>query len=266
LDPAFGEEYIMSDTHIARKICIIGATSAMAEQTARKLAEKGDALVLIARDSDKLEPIATDLKVRGATHVSCFIQDFAQLDDPRALLMRASEAMGGLDGVLIFHGYLGDQAKAVSDLEHLRAILAINFNSPVEIACAAASLLERSTHPKPILLAVGSVAGDRGRASNFVYGAAKGGLGIAFQGIAQSFAHKGLAARAVLVKAGFTDTPMTAGIQKGGPLWASAEAVAGVIVTAMDKSGPIVYAPFFWRSIMLIIRALPTPIMNRLKF
>jgi decaprenylphospho-beta-D-erythro-pentofuranosid-2-ulose 2-reductase len=256
----------MSETVKPRKICIIGATSAMAEQTARLLAQRGDALVLIARDSEKLGTIGTDLKARGASHVSNIVQDFAHLTDPSALLMQASTAMDGLDGVLIFHGFLGEQSKASTQIEHVRNILSINFNSPIEIAIAAAQLLEKSTHEKPILLAIGSVAGDRGRASNFAYGAAKGGLAIAFQGMAQSFAQKGLAARAVIVKAGFTDTPMTADIKKGGPLWASAQDVAAVIVRSMDKGGPIVYAPFFWRWIMLIIRALPTPIMNKLKF
>lgn len=256
----------MSDTMKPRKICIIGATSAMAEQTARLLAAKGDTICLIARDSQKLAPIISDLTARGSGGVSSIVQDFANLLDPRALLLQASDTMGGMDGVLIFHGFLGEQSKASIDVDHLRKILSMNFNSPVEIAIAAAQLLQQSSHEKPILLAVGSVAGDRGRASNCVYGAAKGGLAIAFQGIAQSFAQKGLAARAVMVKAGFTDTPMTADIKKGGPLWASAQDVAAEIVKAMDKGGPIVYAPFFWRWIMLIIRALPSPIMHKLKF
>lgn len=256
----------MSEAIKPRKICIIGATSAMAEQTARKLAGAGNALVLVARDGEKLAPIASDLATRGASHVSSIIIDLANLADPRALLLQASTQLDGLDGVLIFHGYLGEQSKALCDVEHLRTILNVNFNSPVEIAIAAAEILEKSTHSKPVLLAIGSVAGDRGRASNYAYGAAKGGLAVAFQGIAQTFAHKGLAARAILVKAGFTDTPMTAGIEKGGPLWASAEAVATVIVRSMDKGGPIIYAPFFWRWIMLAIRLLPTPVMNKLRF
>jgi decaprenylphospho-beta-D-erythro-pentofuranosid-2-ulose 2-reductase len=256
----------MADTIKPRKVCIIGATSAMAEQTARQLASAGDSLVLVARDAQKLAPIASDLASRGAPYVSTIIMDLANLADPYALLQQASADLGGLDGVLIFHGFLGDQGQAVADINRLREVLRVNFNSPVEIAIAAAKILEVSTHEKPVLLAVGSVAGDRGRASNFAYGAAKGGLAIAFQGIAQSFAHKGVAARAILVKAGFTDTPMTAGIEKGGPLWASVQAVATVIVKSMDKGGPIIYAPFFWRWIMLVIRLLPQPIMNKLKF
>lgn len=256
----------MTETMKPRKICIVGATSAMAEQTARKLAERGDSMVLIARDNTKLAPIAADLATRGSGNISTIIQDLALVQDPSALLQQARDTLGGLDAVLIFHGFLGDQSQAVGDVEHLRKILSVNFNSPIELAIAGATLLEQSTHERPVLLAVGSVAGDRGRASNFAYGAAKGGLAIVFQGIAQSFAHKGLAARAILIKAGFTDTPMTAGIEKRGPLWASSEAVAAVIVRAMDKGGPIIYAPFFWRWIMLIIRLLPQPIMNRLKF
>lgn len=256
----------MAEAIKPRKVCIIGATSAMAEQTARQLASAGDSLVLVARDAQKLAPIASDLAARGSPRVATLILDLANLADPYALLQKASAELDGLDGVLIFHGFLGDQAQAVADIDHLRQVLFLNFNSPIEIAIAASKILEASTHEKPVLLAVGSVAGDRGRASNFAYGAAKGGLGIAFQGIAQSFAHKGTAVRAILIKAGFTDTPMTAGVEKGGLLWSSAQAVATVIVRGMNKGGPIIYAPFFWRWIMLIIRLLPQPIMNRLRF
>jgi decaprenylphospho-beta-D-erythro-pentofuranosid-2-ulose 2-reductase len=256
----------MVDQIPPRKVCILGATSSMAEHTARRLAAKGDFLFLVARDGEKLKPIASDLEARGAGKVSTLVLDLAKVDDPKSLFEAAKVELAGLDSVLIFHGFLGEQSQAVSDIVHLREILSVNFNSPVELSMAAAGLIAQSNHPRPVLLAVGSVAGDRGRASNYAYGAAKGGLAIVFQGIAQSFAQQGVAARAVLIKAGFTDTPMTANIVKGGPLWAKAETIAEIIVRSMEKGGPIVYAPFFWRWIMLIIRLLPQSVMNKLKF
>jgi NAD(P)-dependent dehydrogenase (short-subunit alcohol dehydrogenase family) len=109
---------------------------------------------------------------------------------------------------------------------------------------------------------IGSVAGDRGRRSNFIYGAAKGGLARLVEGIAHKLAPTG--ARAVIVEPGFVDTPMTAHIARKGLLWAKPAQVAAVVVAAADKGGPVVYAPWFWRPIMLIIRLLPTAVFDRL--
>ena len=108
---------------------------------------------------------------------------------------------------------------------------------------------------------IGSVAGDRGRGSNYIYGASKAGLGVLVQGIAHRLARSG--ARAVLIKPGFVDTPMTAGVARKGPLWASSETVARTIVASADRGGPIVYAPVFWRAIMFVVRNLPSTIFHR---
>jgi NAD(P)-dependent dehydrogenase (short-subunit alcohol dehydrogenase family) len=115
-----------------------------------------------------------------------------------------------------------------------------------------------------VLVVIGSVAGDRGRASNAVYGAAKAGIGTLVQGLAHRLA--GTGARAVLVKPGFIDTPMTAHLPKGGPLWAKPEAIAQVIVKAASGAAPVVYAPWFWRFILLIVRLVPAGIFHRTKF
>jgi decaprenylphospho-beta-D-erythro-pentofuranosid-2-ulose 2-reductase len=116
------------------------------------------------------------------------------------------------------------------------------------------------------LVVIGSVAGDRGRQSNYVYGAAKAGLATLVQGIAHRMALRApKGARAVVVKPGFVDTPMTAGLKKGGPLWAQPEAIAAVVRKAADKGGPIVYAPWFWRFILLIIRLVPAPIFHKVR-
>src|SRR5262249_36559014 len=131
-----------------------------------------------------------------------------------------------------------------------RTILRVNFTSAAEWCLATADLVEAQGHGS--LVVVGSVAGDRGRQSNYIYGAAKGGLGLLVQGLAHRLTRCG--GRAVVVKPGFVDTPMTAGTQKGGPLWAKPEAVAAIIKRAAENSGPVVYAPGFWRWIMLAVR------------
>ncbi len=254
----------MTEPKPSERVCILGAGSAMAEHTARLLAARGARLALVARNSTRLRSIAADLSARGAGAVVERCVDFADLNDPDALLDSVSLALGGLDAVLIFYGDLGDQTVAESDTAEAARLLNVNFLSAATLSLAAAARLEASDFPRPVLLCIGSVAGDRGRASNFIYGAAKGGLAVLYQGLQHRFALKRLAVRAVVIKAGFVDTPMTAAFAKGGPLWARPEAVARTIVAAMEKGGPVIYAPWFWRWIMLIIRLLPQSLMNRL--
>jgi short-subunit dehydrogenase len=247
-----------------RYVCILGATSAIGEHTARLLAARGDSVALVARSGTRLQAIAADLSSRGAAVVVPHVADLNGLSDPGALIDAVAAGLGGLDAVLMFHGDLGVQSLAETDTAAAIKILDVNFASAATLSLAAAARLEVSSHPRPVLIAIGSVAGDRGRASNFIYGAAKGGLAILYQGLAHRFARRGLAARAVVIKAGFVDTPMTAAFPKGGPLWAAPETIARTVVAAMERGGPVIYAPWFWRWIMLVIRLLPQPIMNKI--
>jgi NAD(P)-dependent dehydrogenase (short-subunit alcohol dehydrogenase family) len=249
-------------TAFSRKVIVLGALSAIAEATCRLLAEEGASLALLARNPERLDAVAQDLKLRGAQAVVTEALDLADASDAAAVLTRSSEAIGGADSVLLFYGLLGDQAEAERDWDHARAILDVNFTSAAGWLLAAANLIEARPVAGGVLIAISSVGGDRGRRSNYVYGAAKGGLSILTQGIAHRFGAAGKH-RAVAMKLGFVDTPMTAGFDKGGPLWAKPEGVAKAIRKAMDRSGPIVYAPFFWRFVMLAIRLTPQPIFNK---
>lgn len=244
-----------------RRLIVLGATSAIAEATCRLLAAEGAAFALVGRGQDRLESIAADLKVRGAGLAACVTQDLAEATDAAAVLARCAEKLGGVDGVLIFYGVLGDQKTAETDLAAAKALLDVNFTSAALWAIAAANHLE--AQGAGTLLAVSSVAGDRGRRSNFVYGAAKGGLSVLMQGIAHRFGAKPGGPRAVNLKLGFVDTPMTAHVPKGGPLWATPDMIAPIIAGALDRGGPVVYAPWFWRWIMLAIRMTPQVIFNR---
>ena len=243
----------------AEKVIILGAASAMAEALARIYAAEGASLVLVGRRPERLEEMAADLCVRGAT-VEIAPADLDQADGAAE---RLSAWSGGapIAAVHLFYGVLTDQTRAEADLGYAQATLTTNFTSAALWSLAAANLLEAQR--RGVLVVVGSVAGDRGRQSNYVYGAAKAGLGALVQGIAHRLALRGGAAHAGLVKPGFVDTPMTDHLPKGGPLWASPEAVARRIRKAADGKAPVVYAPAFWQLIMLVIRLLPAPIFHR---
>ena len=242
------------------RIVILGATSAIAEATARLWAVEGARLVLVARDKDRLEPIAAHLKTLGAAETRLVALDCATAD-ARAELTRMVEELGGLDILLLAYGALGDQRALEKDPAAAAQLIQTNFTSAVLWCLAASEILERQR--SGALLVIGSVAGDRGRQSNFIYGACKGGLARVVEGIAHKLAPLG--ARAVVVKPGFVDTPMTAAFEKKGFLWAKPEDVAQIIAQAAQKGGPVVYAPSFWRLVMLIILHIPAAIFHKTK-
>ncbi|APH58117.1 Acetoacetyl-CoA reductase [Granulibacter bethesdensis] len=239
------------------RILILGATSAMAQEAARLWAAQGARLALLARDPGRLAVIADDLATRGASEIVTVPCDCAKADSVTALNDIAAR-FGGLDIVLLAYGVLGDQTMLEQNPNALADLLQVNFVSAALWCQAAANLLEKQTFGS--LVVIGSVAGDRGRQSNYVYGAAKAGLGVLVQGIAHRLARSG--ARAVLIKPGFVDTPMTEGFTKG-PLWASAEQLGKIIVAAAENGRTIVYAPGFWRLIMLVIRSVPARIFHK---
>lgn len=243
------------------KIIVLGATSAIAEATARLYAGEGAELLLVARQPERLAAIAADLGLRGAARVETAVRDLAEDDDVVEAFAEFVTALGRVDHVLLAYGVLGDQKTAERDPGEARASLRINFTSAAAWVLAAAAALERQGHGSLVVL--GSVAGDRGRRVNFIYGAAKAGLATLVEGIANRFANTG--PRAVIVKPGPVITPMTEGFaNRKGPLWATPETVAAIVRRAADHGGPVVYAPWFWRWIMLVIRFVPTPVFNRL--
>lgn len=241
-------------------VIVLGATSAMAEATARLYAAEGASLTLVGRRRDRLEAIAADLKARGALAVEVAERDLSSAAQAGEKLVEWANGRS-VDAVLLFYGVLGDQARAESDLDYAAEVLNVDFTSAALWSLAAANFLE--VQDRGALVVVGSVAGDRGRQSNYVYGAAKGGLGVMVQGIAHRLALKNSGARAVLLKPGFVDSPMTDHMAKGGPLWAKPETVAQAVRKAAGQGGPVQYAPAFWRPLMLVIRAIPSAIFHK---
>ncbi len=246
----------------SRSVIILGAQSAIAEALARCLAAQNDRLLLVGRNAERLEVIASHLRVLGARDVLVRCHDLA---DPTSGGLEhfanwVSDLGGRVDAVAICHGVLGNQMHAQSDLQQTVKIVQVNFASAVLWATLAALQFDRQGYGR--LLVVGSVAGDRGRRTNYVYGSTKAGLVTFVQGLNHRFAGRDI--RAVLVKPGLIDTPMTDGMDKSSPLWATPDVVAQVMVRALDGGHEVVYAPRRWFIIMSIIKVLPRWLFNRL--
>lgn len=244
-----------------KRIVIIGATSGIAEQCARLwLARYSLDLTLIGRNKQRIERVAADLRIRSPQSSIRSIQ--AEFLNPEAVDATVSEIFksGCVDIVLIAHGSLPDQAVCQRNLQSCCDAIEINGISPVLYAEAFAKEMEKTNHGTIAL--IGSVAGDRGRKSNYVYGAAKGLVTRYAQGLQHRFAHTGV--RVVLIKPGPTDTPMTAHLRGKGTKLAAVEDVARQIVNGIESGRPVIYVPKKWRLIMMIIRHLPYAVFNRM--
>jgi decaprenylphospho-beta-D-erythro-pentofuranosid-2-ulose 2-reductase len=237
-----------------KKIVIVGATSLIAEHCARLWAAQAPAeLILVARDADKAQAVAADLRVRSPGIAVRMLQtDFL---DPHAIGQLADEAFAGgpVDIVLIAHGSLPQQQRCESDLQECRAALEVNALSPVLFAEAFAGRMQQAG--RGTLAIIGSVAGDRGRKSNYVYGAAKGLVTRYAQGLQHRLAATPV--RVVLIKPGPTDTPMTASMKAQGARLAPVDVVARAIVDGVAAGTPLVYAPKKWALIMMVVRHIP---------
>lgn len=242
-----------------KKVLILGATSAIAQAVARKLVQAGDQVFLAGRDPVKLAAIAADLQVIGGKNVASQSLDLNDVSRHEALIAQAENALGGLDAVLVAQGELGDQARAQRDFIHAQSILTTNLVAPISLLSILANRFEQRR--SGLIAVISSVAGDRGRQSNYFYGTAKGGLSIFLAGLRNRLARHGV--HVLTIKPGFVDTPMTAAFKKG-PLWASPERVARGIVRAMNRRSDVVYLPRFWRLIMTVIRLVPERIFKRL--
>jgi short-subunit dehydrogenase len=242
------------------RILILGAASAIAQAYARRRAAEGAAFTLAGRDGERLRAIGADLLARGASKADTVAADLA---DTAAIetALRSMRAYGDPNEVVVAYGVLGDQAGAENDLAAARRILDSNFTTA---ALWMLALLKDWPASAPLtIVGIGSVAGDRGRASNFLYGSAKGGFDRFCEGLAQKYAASPV--RIILVKPGLVDTPMTAHIVPKGPLWAKPERIAGDIHRAVTSGRRVVYTPWFWRPIMTVIRHLPWFMFKRLK-
>ncbi len=243
-----------------KKILIVGATSAIAESCARLWAQRGDQIFLAARQEGPLKSLESDLRTRGAQKVASMVFDANDFDRHDALIAAATQHMGGLDTVLIAHGTLSDQARAQTDWNYAAKEIQTNGLSVIALLTKLAQPFEAQGHG--CLAVISSVAGDRGRQSNYVYGAAKALVSAFLSGLRQRLHAKGV--KVMTIKPGFVDTPMTAHLPKG-PLWAQPDQVARAIVGGVDKGTHVLYVPSFWFVIMTIIKTIPEFVFVKLK-
>jgi NAD(P)-dependent dehydrogenase (short-subunit alcohol dehydrogenase family) len=231
----------------------------MAREAARRLARRGDALFLAGHDPEELERLAADLRVRWGVPVAVGRFDGLDPAGHPELFRQALAHLGELDQVLVASGYMGATPGALEGEEPGR-ILALNFSGLLPMLGLCAAHLERKG--SGVILGIGSVAGDRGRQSNFVYGAAKGGFALWLQGLRNRLHASGV--RVVTFKPGFVDTPMTFG-KPGLFLVATPEAAGAALVRALEGGPDVVYFPGFWRAIMVLVRAIPERVFKGMK-
>jgi short-subunit dehydrogenase len=251
------------------KVVILGATKGMGRSLARQLAARGDQLFLLGREAEELARSAGDLEVRGnkgeqgnkGEKVGWALCDLADTQTFEAAFEAAEQGLGGFDTVIVTAGLFATQDELEADVDKAEMLLRVDFTNTV-VFCE---------HARKRLLARGggtlcvftSVAGDRGRKPVAIYGAAKAGLSRYLEALDHKFRSQGLAT--IDIKPGFVKTGMTAGL-KPPPFAGEPEAVAARVIRAIERREPLVYTPFPWRWVMLLIRHLPRFVMRRIGF
>jgi decaprenylphospho-beta-D-erythro-pentofuranosid-2-ulose 2-reductase len=239
------------------RVLVIGATSAIAEATARLYAQRGARLYLVARNAGRLDAIAADLRVRGAAEVATRVLDVDDHPAQDRAIDAAWTFADGFDVVLVAHGTLPSREDCEASADAAVREFTTNGTSTIRLATLIAPrLAEGGT-----LAVISSVAGDRGRASNYLYGSAKAAVTTFLSGLGQRLRPRGI--NVLAIKPGFVDTPMTAAFRKG-PLWATPAVVAAGIVAAIERRAAVAYVPRFWWGVMAIIKAIPEWLFRKL--
>jgi short-subunit dehydrogenase len=243
-----------------KKILIVGATSAIAESVARRYAAQGAALFLLGRNVERLEVIAGDLRNRGAEKVWTDRFEAGDFDSFEGILVKAFKQAGGFDVVLVAYGTLGDQQACERSLEETVRELQTNAVGTIALLTLLARMMEVRKHGT--IAVISSVAGDRGRPSNYVYGSAKAAVTTFCEGLRGRLFRSGV--HLLTVKPGMVDTPMTGGMELPKLLLARPEQVAGDIVAGIEKGWDVLYTPWYWRYVMTAIVHIPVKIFRKL--
>ena len=238
---------------------MLGATSSIAMAFSRLLVAPDAHYLLVARDAVKLDSVALDLLTRGAGSVAVHAADLDDTQLHPVMLDEAQSSLGEIDLALIAHGILGVQEQAQANYAAASAILTTNLLSPISLVTWLANYFEAARNGT--LVVISSVAGDRGRKSNYVYGASKGGLNTFLDGVRNRIDRTGV--QVLTIRPGFVATPMTAHLPKG-LLFASPPKVAQGILHAIRRRKDVAYVPGFWAGIMFVIRAIPEAIFKNL--
>lgn len=250
-----------------RRVLITGATGSVGRALARRLAARGDTLVLAGREPGEAEALARDCAARFGVRAEALEFD-AELHDGAALVERACERVGVLTGVVVVHGVMIGRDESLEDPTLFARMCEVNLGSAGAVALAACARMAEGS----FVCLVSSVAGDRGRASNFPYGATKAGLSAFGEGLAAWAWQRGIAV--TVVRPGVIDSAMTWGLGEGGEpgrlepggMVADPGRIADDIVRGIDCKHRVVYTPGRWRLVMLVIRWLPWTLFKRVKF
>ncbi|MDH3360228.1 MAG: SDR family oxidoreductase [Desulfobulbaceae bacterium] len=245
-----------------QNILIIGAASGIAEAVARRYAVQGARLFLVARNKSKLQAVSADLVARGAKEVQIFVMDANHSDLIPKMVDAAWQAFGTIDVALVAHGTLPDQQRIEIDIAY--AIAEFRTNAESVIACLAGLAGRFELQGNGVIAVIGSVAGDRGRASNYLYGAAKAAIDTYASGLRARLFESGV--HVLTIKPGFVATLMTAKLNLPVFLTVTPQKVALDICKAISKKQDVLYTPWFWKWIMMIIRWVPTVLFKRMKF
>lgn len=240
-------------------VLVIGATSSIAQAVCRRLAERGALLFLVARDGVRLAQVVEDLKTRGAQVSGQSEMDALDYASHARVIGEAANSLSEIDLALVAHGTLPDQEACERSAELMRRETEVNGLSVVALLTELANYFEGRSQGQIVVLS--SVAGDRGRRSNYVYGAAKASVSTFALGLRTRLHSRGVGV--LVVKPGFVDTPMTRDFPKG-MLWAQPDRVARDVLKAVSKNRAVCYTPWFWRYIIWVVRLLPDFIFKRL--
>lgn len=242
-----------------KRILVLGATSGIAEACIRLWAGRGDHLFLVGRNAGRLAAVAADARTRGAAVVDTAVADLDRTEHHADLLAHTINSLGGLDVAYLALGVLGEQPKAERSFHDAAQIIHTNYTAPVSLLTWLANYCAQR-HAGTIAV-LSSVAGERGRKSNYVYGSSKAGLTAFVDGLRNRIDREGV--RVMTIKPGPVKTSMTEGM-KGQDRFADVDKVAAAIVKSIDRGDDIVYVPGQWRVIMAVIRAIPERVFKKL--
>ena len=247
-------------------VAIVGATSPIARALASRFAAAGYSIVLAGRELDEIERTAADLSVRYGTAARCTRFEATDYASHAGLVRQWIESPEPLVGIVLCHGYMAEQRRAQADFELAKRMIEVNYVSAVSVLERLAPYFETlgsvQTRPRRFICCVSSVAGDRGRQSNYLYGSTKAALSTYLQGLRNRLTPSGV--QVLTVKPGLVDTRMT--YERGnGLLVAHPDSIAAGIFRALASGRDVVYTPAFWRWIMLALRLIPETVFKRLR-
>lgn len=238
-------------------VLILGARSDIARAIARRFAADGSDILLAARNAASLEPDCADVRLRGGVAVTA--HEFDALDTAHTSFVSRLPTLP--DVVICCIGYMGDQAGNEVDLDAATKVMRSNFEGPANILAAFAGPF--ATRGSGVLVGISSVAGERGRATNYVYGSAKAGFTAFLSGLRNRLSSQGV--HVVTVLPGFVDTAMTAGMDLPKALTAAPEEVGEAVLRAVRRRKDVIYVRPIWRLVMLVIRNIPERLFKRMK-